>query len=444
MMRKWAFLILSLVSLVSCVDDDHSEETEERLMQVLTEASNGVGPQYFQLPSSTDYDAIPQDPRNQITTEKVNLGQLLFHESSFGLEGKFPNSVGTYSCASCHHAAAGFQAGLPQGLGEGGLGFGIRGELRLKNEMCEDELIDVQPIRSPSILNGAYQPVTLWNGQFGATHVNEGTEDQWELGTPKEVNRLGYEGLESQAIEGLKVHRMKFDAEIIESHGYKDAFDQAFSDIPIEDRYSRITAGLAIAAYERTVMANESPFQQYLQGDRDALTLEEKGGALLFFKKAECVACHTGPGLNDMNFYALGMNEFDPSSVFRYDVTDPTRFGRFSFTQREEDRFKFKTPQLYNLKDVDFLGHGASFKTVKEVIEYKNFAEPENPEVTQSQLANEFQPIGLSRQEIDLITKFIVNGLYDSNLERYAPDALISGNCFPNNDIGSRTDLGCE
>ena len=63
------------------------------------------------------------------------------------------------------------------------------------------------------MLNVAYQKVMLWNGQFGATSVNTGTESQWTADTPIETNFLGFEGLETQAIAGLGVHRMKVNPE---------------------------------------------------------------------------------------------------------------------------------------------------------------------------------------------------------------------------------------
>ena len=441
---KLAVFLFAVCLLSSCAKDDDLSTTDQLLLAEIEAASNGMGLAYFTLPQSEDYSAIPQDPNNPITEAKVTLGKLLFHESAFAVDGNFPITVGTYSCASCHHAAAGFQSGLAQGLGEGGDGFGIKGEARFRNALCEPELIDVQPIRSPSAMNGAYQQVTLWNGQFGATGPNDQTQAQWTAGTPKEVNHLGFEGLETQAIAGLDVHRMKYDKDLVESNGYKSAFDLAFPDIPDADRYTRVTAGLAIAAYERTLLSNEAPFQKYLKGDYSALTEEEKQGGLLFFSKAKCVDCHTGPALNKMEFHALGMKDFDPSAVFMFDADDPAKFGRFSFTQNEADRYKFKTPQLYNLKDVSFLGHGASFSSVEDVIQYKNTAVAENMEVSSGQLSNQFQPLNLTTSEIELISNFLVNGLYDPNLSRYVPESLPSGNCFPNNDAVSRIDLGCD
>lgn len=437
-------LLLSFIGLLSCSDDNEKEKIDEELQEAILLASNGNGIDFFKIPNSNDFASIPQDPNNELTPEKIELGKNLYHESVFGTEGEFPFTAGEYSCASCHHAAAGFQSGLAQGIGEGGEGFGLKGETRTRNLLCAADLCDVQPLRSPTILNSAFQPLMLWNGQFGATNLNQGTEAQWTTDTPKEVNHLGFEGLETQAIAGLDVHRFGYTTETVGAHGYKEMFDQVFVNDNEEERYTSVNAGLAIAAYERTLLANEAPFQKYLSGNTSALSDYEKEGAILFFSKANCASCHTGPALNAMEFHALGMNEFDASEVTHYKEDDPAQFGRFQFTQVENDKYKFKTPQLYNLKDVDFFGHGASFHTVKEVIEYKNLGQIENPNVPVSQLAEEFKPLSLTNDEIEKITAFILNGLYDPNLDRYVPTSLPSGKCFPNADEVSLVDLGCN
>jgi cytochrome c peroxidase len=349
----------------------------------------------------------------------------------------------TYSCASCHHVDAGFQAGRVQGIGDGGMGFGIKGEARTPSPHYGMDELDVQPIRTPSALNVAFQPNMLWNGQFGATHLNEGTEAQWTEGTPKAVNYLGYQGVEIQAIAGLEVHRMEINEDLISMRHYAKYFDIAFADIPKEERYNNEHAGLAIAAYERTLLANQAPFQRWLQGESDAMTPTQKRGAALFFGKANCGSCHAGPALNEMNFYALGMPDLDGPGVYG-SSDDATNKGRGGFTGKAEDMYKFKVPQLYNLKDSPFFGHGGNFRSIREVIEYKNEAIPANPNVPADQLAEEFVPLGLTENEIDALTAFIQNGLHDPALHRYLPEYLPSGLCFPNNDPRSKQELGCE
>lgn len=411
--------------------------------QLESAAPAGAGTAYFVLPSSAELDAIPQDPRNRLSNRKVVLGSFLFHETALSSMARHDEGTYTYSCATCHHAAAGFQSGRRQGIGDGGVGFGGKGEARERNPNYPEADVDVQQIRSPSALNIAYQTNVLWNGQFGATGVNAGTEAQWTPGTPKEKNTLGYEGVETQAIAGMTVHRLQMDADTAQRLGYKAWFDSAFADVPEASRYSAETAGLAIAAYERTLLADEAPFQRWLRGDRGAMSAQQKQGAILFFGAAGCAACHTGPALDSMTFHALGMNDLVGDGVIASNAAAPEHKGRGGFTLRDEDMYRFKTPQLYNLKDVGALGHGASFGSVDAVVRYKNAAVPQNGNVPPTQLAREFVPLGLDDRQIAALVDFIDNALYDPRLTRYVPAALPSGLCFPNNDPASRVPGMC-
>lgn len=406
--------------------------------QALVDQLRGVdsaGTVAFVLPESTDYGRIPQDPNNPITAEKVRLGKLLFHETGILMANKAPLGIQSASCASCHNSRAGFQANLPQGIGEGGLGFGVAGEARTLNPAYNPALIDTQAIRSPSAMNAAYQPNLLWNGQFGATAKNVGTEASWTPGTPKAVNNLGYEGLETQAIAGQTVHRLLVNESTVTSLGYKGLFDGAFGDRPVGNRYTAENAGLAISAYERTLLANRSPWQLWLRGKVGAMTPNQKMGASLFFGKGACVTCHSGPSFASMEFYGIGMKDlYEVAGVNGASPASPENLGRGGFTGNAADNYKFKVPQLYNLKDSKFFGHGASFRSVRDVIAYKNAAVPENGTVPLGQIAAEFVPLGLTETEIDLLTDFVENALYDPTLRRYVPNQLPSNLPFPVND----------
>jgi len=225
---------------------------------------------------------------------------------------------------------------------------------------------------------------------------------------------------------------------------YKKFFDLSFPNIPESERYTIETAGLAIAAYERTLFANQSGFQKWLKGDEDAMTNEQKQGAILFFAH-NCADCHTGPALNNMEFHAYGVNDLSNGS-YSINVTsnDLEHLGRGGFTEIPEDNYKFKVPQLYNLKDSPFYGHGSSFNTIEEIVRYKNEAVSQNPDVPASYLDPTFVPLGLNDDEIADLTAFIETGLYDDRLERYVPDSVPSGACFPNSDATSIDDLGCN
>lgn len=441
---KLLLVIFTFQFLVSCnSDNDNYEdianniELESRLIELYGSKTELI------QPLENDLSAIPNDINNPLTEAKVALGKLLYHETSIATNANREDGMYTYSCASCHHADAGFQSGIRQGIGEGGMGFGAHGEGRIKNPMYAEADLDLQPIRSPSILNVAYQEVMLWNGQFGGSGMNLGTEAQWTVGTPKEVNILGFEGVEIQAIAGLDVHRLKIETSDIINSSYKDLFDSAFPNVVESERYTKLNAGLAIAAYERTLLPNQSPFQKWLRGDENAMGQQEIEGAKLFFDKGKCFTCHSGPGLNGMDFHALGMKDLEGPEVLTV-IDVATQKGRGGFTGNAEDDYKFKTPQLYNLKDVQFFGHGGSLQTIKDVVEYKNNAIAENNNVPQNKISNLFEPLGLTESEIDQLTVFLEVSLYDDNLQRYVPTSLPSGNCFPNADTTSSADLGCN
>jgi cytochrome c peroxidase len=443
--RFWYLAGLILLALSACQPEE-SHDLDEQLSQLLREAAPTSGKAAFILPQSNDLASIPQDPQNPLTAEKIALGRLLYHETGLALNPARPEGMGTYSCASCHFAEAGFQAGRFQGIGEGGSGIGSNGLARQRFDTYNPEELDVQPIRTPTAMNVAYQELMLWNGQFGAVGSNLGTESQWTAGTPIATNHLGYHGVETQAIAGLEVHRLELELDMLREYGYLPHFDAAFPERSVADRYGREAAGLAIAAFERTLLANQAPFQFWLKGNHNVLSDAEKRGAILFFGKADCVSCHEGPALNNMDFHALGMADLDqcPEDIFMASADSEANLGRGGFTKDPADRYRFKTPTLYNLKDSPFYGHGASFRSIYEVLAYKNEAVAQNDRVPRENLDVAFQPLGLSDQDIRDLTAFLSESLYDPNLSRYVPTSVLSGQCFPNNDPQSQEDRNCN
>ena len=163
MIKRITPIVLSLLTLmlvVSCQKDENSSSSnlDKQLEDALLAASQGQGLQFFTMPASTDLDRIPQDPKNPLSEAKVILGRHLYHETGLAIDPKKPEGKFTYSCASCHHSRAGFQAGRKQGIGDGGNGFGLTGEGRNPNSLYLIEELDLQPIRTPSAMNGAWQP----------------------------------------------------------------------------------------------------------------------------------------------------------------------------------------------------------------------------------------------------------------------------------------------
>ena len=116
--------------------------------------------------------------------------------------------------------------------------------------------------------------------------------------------------------------------------------------------------------------------------------------------------------------------------------------GRGGFTGKQSDMHKFKVPQLYNLKTSPFYFHGSSKRSLRDVVEYFNEGVPEN--LTAQNVSPLLRPLELNEDEIDALTLFLEKSLFDDDLNRYVPAYILSGNCFPNNDLLSKAQMGCE
>ncbi len=436
--------LASLLLLSSCTHESVSVQDDSLLALIASTAPSGDYHDYI-LPDHVDLSAIPADDRNPLNAAKVELGMMLFHETGIGGEAFHTAGLNTYSCASCHVANKGFRPGRAQGIADGGLGFGDDGDGRVLNGGYAENQIDAQGIRPLSVLNSAFVSNTLWNGQFGSGGVNTGLEDVWRQFEETQVNDLGFEAIESQNIEGIKLHRMSIDEELITELGYKELFDLAFADVPVSERYDNLSLSHALSAYIRSLTTSRAGFQQYLRGDEDAMTETEIAGATLFFGKAGCARCHNGPNLGSDGFHALGVNDlWQNSDALFTDADDKKNLGRGGFTGRAEDMFKFRVPQLYNLFGNDHFFHGASHPDIESVVRYFNDAEIDNDRVPSDHVSPFFTPLGLTESEISDLTTFIEKALYDHELDRFVPEELPSGNCFPNADFQSLSDLGCQ
>lgn len=437
--------IIAAILIFSCKHEPDLSSISEQLLARLSEISPTGSPDFFVLPASDDFDNIPQSPSNPLSAEKVALGKLLFFEPAFGVEPKHPEGMQTFTCSSCHVPAAGFRPNRHQGIADGALGFGQKGEGREKYPFYSDDEIDAQGARPLSVLNVAFVTNSMWNGSFGSDEINEGTEGMWGVfdpGTAINHERLG--SLEGQNIEGLKTHRILYTRDLVEQYGYKALFDAAFPDVPEEERYSRKTGSFAISAYLRQLFCNEAPFQRWLKGEDNAMSEEQKRGALLFFGKAGCSRCHNQPNLGSITFQGVGVEDLFENGGLKTSINDRRNLGRGGFTGRDEDMFKFRVPQLYNLADSGPYFHGSSKHTLREVLEYFNVGVPENPRVPKSQISPYFHPLNLTDAELDDLEVFIAEALRDANLQRYVPEKVLSGFCFPNNDSLSKIDMGCK
>jgi len=394
--------LVILLGVLSCSDD--KIEIDANIDLELDEKIASVSPNgkssFYTLPNENQFDLIPQDVKNPLTSSKVELGKFLFFETGIALDPQKPSGKGTYSCASCHIPEAGFRPGRMQGIADGGMGYGEYGDYRILNDDYTEADLDIQSARPLSLVNVAYVKNTFWNGQFGSKGANEGTEELWSLREDTERNHLGFEGLETQNIEGIESHRMFVDKSICDEFGYTHLFDESFPEYTDEVRYSNFTASLAMSAYIRSIISYNAPFQKWLKGNNDAMTSEEKNGALIFFGKAGCANCHYNQNLGSDEFHVLGVKDMDQNlNALDKNPNDRRNFGRGGFTLKEEDMYKFKVPGIYNMKDTPFYFHGSSKNSLEDVVDYKLEAETENIRVKQVVMSPKLVKRNLTQSE---------------------------------------------
>lgn len=446
-LNRFLPLFLFACLLAGCVKDEAISSLDTQLERTLLRLSENGSMNDYMLPDESNLAGIPAGIGNALTADKVQLGKMLFYETALGRDAIREGNLRTFSCATCHVPEAGFTAGSAQGIADGGVGFGDFGSGRMMDTDYEEEEIDAQGARPLSMLGVAYVTNSMWAGRFGARGSNAEVEEVWGVFDPAtEVNHLGLDGLEAQNIEGTITHRMSTDAYLLDTLGYRGLFDRAFPEFEGEAKYGRIAMSFALSAYIRTLMPNQAPWQKWLRGEKSALNDQQKRGAQLFFGKAGCYRCHNGPALNGNTFHAVGVRDLCdvPGGALRTGIDDTRNLGRGDFTRRDEDNYKFKVPQLYNVSDMPFYFHGSSHTDLREVVEYFNAGIPANERVPAANVSDFFHPLNMTEAEVDDLTAFLADGLRDDDLQRYVPERVLSGNCFPNSDEQSRVDMGCE
>jgi cytochrome c peroxidase len=183
-------------------------------------------------------------------------------------------------------------------------------------------------------------------------------------------------------------------------------------------------AWMAIAAFERTLVSKPEnvPFDRFARGDRTALSPEAKRGLTLFQGKAGCITCHNGPLVSDESYHNVGVPENPtfrtdplrqitlryqhvirgvPESVYR---TADRDLGLYYTTKRDEDRGKFRTPSLRELKYTAPYMHNGVLRTLEEVVAFYDDGGGEDP--NKSKL---MRPRGLTEQEKKDLVAFLLS-----------------------------------
>ncbi len=362
-----------------------------------TEAAN-----LDELIAELDLEALPtvSDPADNATSQaKVDLGKILFWDPIVGGEKDV-------ACATCHHPSLGYSDGLDIAIGVNGTGLGAT---RTENSGGLGLTIERVGRNSPSVLNAAYNGMTSLGN-----YSPENAPMFWDSRMHSlEAQCQGPPTSRSEMRGDAYTEEATFDsimARLAAIPEYVTMFDAAFGGGAAA--ITRKNYAKAIGAFERTIVTDNSPYLQYLGGQLSALTDQQKNGLLLFFDKAGCGQCHSGPMLSDFDFHALGVAD-NPSHPVGTDAG-------------KDDLYKFRTPTLHNASLTGPYMHNGMFSTLKEVVEFMNDGVSENANVLSGMIDPDFKPLNLLDSEIDDIVAFL-ESLTDEDFDKTPPASVPSG-----------------
>lgn len=344
--------------------------------------------------------ALPETvkaPLDNPTSEaKETLGKLLFFDPIL-------SGSKDVACATCHHPKNGYTEFLDLSIGPNAMGLGSKRKFNVPND------IPFVKRNAQTIINAAF------NG------IDEHNRYEPETATMFWDDRA--KSLEKQALEPIKAF------EEMRGHGipekvilqnvidrlndipeYQNLFEQAFSE---KDALTVENLAKAIATFERTIISNNSRFDQYKRGNQDAITVSEKEGMELF-KTVGCINCHNGPMFSDYKLHVLGAPENTKLPIPDAGVADT---------------FAFRTPSLRNLRFTAPYMHNGSLQNLRRVLEF--YEDISNAKVRNKNIpAERYDPfvreLELSVKEMSLIISFL-NTLNDDNFDKEIPESVPSG-----------------
>lgn len=326
---------------------------------------------------------IPTD--NPQTPAKIALGDRLFHDVRFSI-------TGDVSCATCHDSKKAF-TDSPLKVSEG------------NNKLTGTR-------NAPTVINAAYFNSQFWDGR------SPSLEDQ-ALHPPTNPVEMG-----------LPSHQPILD--IVRSDPeYTEAFKDVFG--ATGDEISMVEVTRAIAAFERTQVFGNSPFDRYLyNGEQDAISEQQQRGFELFVNQGRCVSCHvieeTQALFTDNRFHniGVGINNIQndvPELATTFLAADLTlsevdikvlgdkrtsELGRFAVDHQFEGLGAFKTPTLRNVAATAPYMHDGSVATLRDtVVHYNNGGVTNEGDPVNDFLSSGIRPLNLTDDQIDDLVAFM-------------------------------------
>ena len=324
------------------------------------------------------FPPMPMRRQNPQTPEKVALGTSLFFDPILSADN-------ASSCATCHHPDLGFSDNRRRSMGFGGQGLGPA----RKNGV---------PLarNTPTIWNAGYNVRQFWDGR--AADLEEQAEGP--IQHPSEMAQNG-----AYLVQ-----------ELLAIPEYVQQFEKVFgpagdSTITME----KIT--YALAAFERSIVSNNSRYDQYAQGDREALTAAERRGLNLFRSlKTRCFECHNLPTFANPDFKVIGVPEEEGRE---FDL------GRAEFAGAGYAG-AFKVPTLRNVALTAPYMHNGIFETLEEVIDFYAAGGGTVLDHDTLNIDDKIRPFSLSVRERKDLIQFL-HALTDESAKPAIPARVPSG-----------------
>lgn len=263
----------------------------------------------------------PEPADNPSTPAKVELGKKLYHDPRLSANG-------VVSCNSCHNVMAGGDDNRPNSIGvkdqRGGRG-------------------------APTVWNAAFQSVQFWDGRAPSLEA----QAKGPVTNPIEMGMKSWD----EVVARLKA-----------IPGYVEEFSAAFGS---PDAVTADNAAKAIAAYERTLITPNSPYDRYVKGDKSALTEQQVRG-MNTFAEVGCTACHSGPNFSGPT-QPEGTGFFQKFPTFENGALEAQYGfmkdeGRFEVTKNPADKHLFRVPTLRNIALTAPYFHNGKVQTLSDAV----------------------------------------------------------------------------
>lgn len=345
------------------------------LVQAAVAAPKGIHPEFWAA-------LLPKD--NAGNSTQVALGRRLYFDTRLSKDG-------TVACATCHDVSRGFS------------------DRRNQSEGIGDQ---IGKRNAPTTLNALFYESQFWDGRAPTL------EEQAKLPITNPIE-MGMPNGEAAV------------AAIAEDPQYQTAFRAAYGRPPNFDDLAR-----AIAAFERTLVFLDAPFDRFMRGDVSAISPDARAGWALFNGRARCNSCHqmssSSPLGIDNRFHNVGVSarhqDFEAlarrglealaqnDSVEVIDrlalETDLSELGRFTVTRNRADIGAFKTSQVRNVGVTAPYMHDGSLATLWDVMDHYNKGGEVNP-----YLDGGIEPLALTETEVDQVVAFLFS-LTDDRLAK--------------------------